>query len=1289
MNTKSLIPSAFFTPISLQFPGGWVGHLPFAAWVIRDRVPKIFVELGTHSGNSYFSFCQSVLEGGIATKCYAVDTWQGDAHAGQYDEEIFTRVNAHNQEHYAGFSTLLRMTFDDAVRSFADQSIDLLHIDGLHTYEAVSHDFETWLPKLAPGALVLFHDTQVRESDFGVWKLWNELKEQYPSSLEFTHSNGLGVLQLNNVPDEKKCAWLQLSTDEKQIFKQYFAALGDRQMEHYEHEELKKILDQREQVLLERNRQVNESIRQIDECNRQIDECNRQIADRERQLAHREKQLAVYHRRIGEYQWEIDSIYQSTSWMITRPLRSIGDRLKRARQPYSAQTGQVPVSGLQHDLYRIGKKFYQAIPSRYRNRILRWSYRNVPLIFRGMPHYENWKNKMESSPSGSNCFGRLTDLNLVPPAKEAGGRVAVHLHIFYPDLIPEFAARLKNMPFPYDLFVSVSSREAADIAKQKFDGCPGCGEVIIKVVRNRGRDIAPLFCAFGTVLAGYDYIAHLHGKKSLYNKGATDGWREYLCNALLGSKDRVRRIFTLMQGENPRGIVYPQNFIDLPCMANTWLANRGLAEIWCPRLGITRIPRGYFDVASGSMFWARGDALVPLFQAGITEDDFPEESGQTDGTLAHCIERLFVFSSLKQGMPPGILRDEENPGWSAWRLDRYMSRSYESVLRQIRYADSKLIGFDIFDTLLSRPLLDPESIKKIVARRVAGEAGRLYLEYRAVAERDARDAKGEDVSLDEIYTRLAEWTGLDAENMARLRREEELAEQESLAPRKEVVQLYLDTLAAGKKIALITDMFLPRSVIEKILHEHCIEGWNRLFLSNEVGVRKDTDGALYKQMLDHYGIKPGQLMMIGDNERSDLQIPADMGASFLHVIRPVELARGLPRFSGLITDHEGRGNIDEELTLGLVVRRNFDPVGFPGYDPASLVPVTAYHLGYSLVGPLLVSFAQWLLQNAKNDGVERLYFLSREGKLIREVYDKWVDSDVDVPVSEYLVVSRRAAGVSAIEKFEDILEIARMIYFPNTLEHFLFTRFGLRLDDDRWKAVRSSLGWGRESEVRVDDRQIKHLIPLFQMLQPEIIAQARRERAGLMRYLQDKGLTSSEKCAVVDIGYGGSVQGYLNVLLNKKIDGYYIMTDERANARSEAHGVLIRGCFLENVRQSSNAPLMYRYSFEVEKLLSSNEPQLEFYDTDDSGHVRGCYADIHPDEMECCDTRQSLQQGAMDFAAEARQVRRKLLPDFQPSCRTAQALMDAFLGDMSPREKEFLSSILLDDHYCGRGLVKT
>ena len=127
MNDNHLIKIAGFTPKSLQFPNAWVGHLPFAAWVIQQVNPKIFVELGTHSGNSYFSFCQSVVEADLPTKCYAVDTWQGDEHSGNYGDDIFVKIDAHNQENYAAFSRLLRMTFDNAQTFFSDKSIELLH----------------------------------------------------------------------------------------------------------------------------------------------------------------------------------------------------------------------------------------------------------------------------------------------------------------------------------------------------------------------------------------------------------------------------------------------------------------------------------------------------------------------------------------------------------------------------------------------------------------------------------------------------------------------------------------------------------------------------------------------------------------------------------------------------------------------------------------------------------------------------------------------------------------------------------------------------------------------------------------------------------------------------------------------------------------------------------------------------------------------------------------------------------------------------------------------------------
>jgi len=112
-------------------------------------------------------------------QCYAVDTWRGDEHAGFYTDDIFNEFSSYHDTRYRSFSRLLRSTFDEALQYFKDGSVDLLHIDGLHTYEAVKHDFDTWLPKLSDRAVVLMHDHHVRENHFGVWKLWAELSKRY------------------------------------------------------------------------------------------------------------------------------------------------------------------------------------------------------------------------------------------------------------------------------------------------------------------------------------------------------------------------------------------------------------------------------------------------------------------------------------------------------------------------------------------------------------------------------------------------------------------------------------------------------------------------------------------------------------------------------------------------------------------------------------------------------------------------------------------------------------------------------------------------------------------------------------------------------------------------------------------------------------------------------------------------------------------------------------------------------------------------------------------------------
>lgn len=219
-------PICLSPPLRLA-PTAWAAHIPFAMFLVDLLRPRVIVELGTFSGVSYCAFCQAVKELELDARCYAVDTWQGDEQNGFYGAEILADLKEHHDPLYANFSCLIQSTFDDALARFEEGTIDLLHVDGYHTYEAVKNDFDRWLPKISSRGVILFHDINVREKGFGVWRLWEELKPLY-RHFEFAHEHGLGVLATGTIETNGIGQLLEMSEQDGALFREFFNQLGQR-----------------------------------------------------------------------------------------------------------------------------------------------------------------------------------------------------------------------------------------------------------------------------------------------------------------------------------------------------------------------------------------------------------------------------------------------------------------------------------------------------------------------------------------------------------------------------------------------------------------------------------------------------------------------------------------------------------------------------------------------------------------------------------------------------------------------------------------------------------------------------------------------------------------------------------------------------------------------------------------------------------------------------------------------------------------------------------------------------
>ena len=780
---------------------------------------------------------------------------------------------------------------------------------------------------------------------------------------------------------------------------------------------------------------------------------------------------------------------------------------------------------------------------------------------------------------------------LDPPISIEGGnlRVGVMVHMFYSDLADEFALQLTAMPVPYTLLVSVMDDRAKELIQEKFARLPQLDALHVRVVPNRGRDLAPFIVTFRNEILGLDVICHLHTKKSLYTGSEQGEWRRYLASMLLGSRARTAWILGMFAANPQLGIVYPESHPLVPLWAHSWLSNKRIGRDLAGRLGWRVDPDNYFDFTAGSMFWARVEALRPLYALDLSLEDFPEEAGQTDGTLHHAIERVLVQSVQHAGLLAGIL-----PADGTLALSTEGARNWEQYFQTpvasrmlIAGAEADIVSLDVFDTLVVRTFLTPAGARAYLAHKVQQSFGlEDFSDVRGAAEALSREEHGCDVDLHVIYRRIAAMTRWEGTTVERIRDLELTIEARCLQPRQTVIDAATRLADMGKRVVAVSDMYMSKEDLMRVLPAGARALPRQWYVSCETGWRKD-DGEAWRRLQQAEAMPAHRWLHVGDNEHSDIQKPLDAG--FLmptHALRPSALLDVVPSLRSLRPPAGSRTGWKDQLLLGLLANHLSEIADRSPESFSSRLQIAApASLGYLVLGPLLMNYLAWLARLARTHQIERILFLSREGYLLQKGFSllKAACPELAAIDDVYVLASRRGVGTPTLRTWSD-LEILLGGTFEGTLFGLLETRLGREI------ATTASRRLGGQVMSSIYLPEMKPLaIERLRSVGDEVLDIAAQERQAYLQYWN----ANAGPGLVADLGYAGSIQRHLAHLTGATLGGAYFAT------RSGIDQVRIHGGWAAALYEEAESPSVGSAILEndlfLESLLTSPEGQFSHF----------------------------------------------------------------------------------------------
>ena len=451
------------------------------------------------------------------------------------------------------------------------------------------------------------------------------------------------------------------------------------------------------------------------------------------------------------------------------------------------------------------------------------------------------------------------------------------------------------------------------------------------------------------------------------------------------------------------------------------------------------------------------------------------------------------------------------------------------------------ISFDIFDTLIFRPFAEPGDLFYFIGERLG------YMDFRRIrmeCESEVRWTKYKkeesfEVTLEDIWSHIEEKTGLSAEEGMRIEQELELAFCYANPFMKEV---YTRMLQQGKRIVIVSDMYLSKAFLEEMLAKNGYTGYDKLYVSCEYDKNKGS-GELFELVRKELHLSRDEAIHVGDNEHSDVKRAKMSGFASMYypnVNKKCLLYR--PYDMSPITGGAYRGLVNTHLNCG-VYKHSME-----------------YEYGYIYGGFFVVGYCHFIHDYCKKNGIEKILFLSRDGDILSQVYAKlYPDEQTD-----YVYWSRKAATklMASSDRYD---------FFRRFLDHKVNQEISLNkifksMELDHMLIL---LPKGLQPEDKLTTENVKQVKKFFQENWSTVEASYENEHKAAKAYYE-KNLEGCRKAAAVDIGWAGSGAIALNHLVSKVW-----------NLDSEIIGILAGSNTVHNVEQDASETF-----FQTGKLVS-------------------------------------------------------------------------------------------------------